>query len=225
MPDYYIEKLAGARLKKCYEIASPRVKKYLKAEVNFVLGTIRPGDVVLDLGCGYGRVIPRLARKAGFVVGIDNSHPSLLLGKHFLRGVRNAALVEADAAEPAFSENSFDAVIAIQNGISAFGIDRQKLVRESVRVAKPGGTVLFSTYSEKFWTQRLRWFERQAAEGLLGEIDHARTGQGVIVCKDGFRATTVRPEEFRDLAGRLSLECRLVEVDESSLFCLIKKPG
>jgi ubiquinone/menaquinone biosynthesis C-methylase UbiE len=225
MPDYYVEKLAGARLKKCYEIASARVKEYLKAEVDFVLDKIRPGDVVLDLGCGYGRVIPRLARKAGYVVGIDTSHCSLLLGKRLLRGVRNAALVEADAANLGFSENSFDTVIVIQNGISAFGVDHERLIQQSVSVAKPGGAVLLSTYSEKFWKQRLEWFERQAAAGLLGEIDYERTGRGVIVCKDGFKATTVRPQEFCGLAGRLNLECRLVEVDESSLFCVIEKPG
>ncbi len=223
MESYYIEKLAGERLKKCYEIASPRVRQYLKAEVDFVLGSVGPADLVLDLGCGYGRVIPQLARRAGFVTGIDNSHSSLLVAKEFLRDIPNLQLLEMDAVNLAFLDNSFDVVICIQNGISAFQVDSRQLIRQSLRVAKSGSPVLFSTYSEEFWPHRLEWFKRQAEEGLLGEIDYQKTGNGVIVCKDGFKATTVSPKDFLALAAGLDVELQLIEVDESSLFCKMKK--
>ncbi len=82
---------------------------------------------------------------------------------------------------------------------------------------------LFSTYSEKFWPQRLEWFELQAEVGLLGEIDRQRTGNGVIVCRDGFTATTFTPDRFRSLAAGLSAAITLSEVDGSSLFCILRK--
>ncbi len=224
MKEYYAEKLAAERLKKCYEIASPRVKIYLKAEVDFVLSKIRPGDHLLDLGCGYARVIPQLASRAEFVVGIDNSHPSLLLGKEFLRDVQNGLLIEMDAARLAFLDNSFDVVICIQNGISAFRVDERLLIQESVRVVKQGGHVFFSTYSEKFWEHRLEWFKSQSEAALIGEMDYENTGDGVIACKDGFRATTVNPEQFLDLTAPLNVSVQIIEVDESSLFFEIEKP-
>jgi len=68
----------------------------------------------------------------------------------------------------------------------------------------------------------LEWFQLQSDAGLLGEIDVEKTGDGVIVCKDGFRATTVGPEEFLSLTSDLYAETKIVEVDESSLFCEIK---
>jgi 2-polyprenyl-6-hydroxyphenyl methylase/3-demethylubiquinone-9 3-methyltransferase len=80
---------------------------------------------------------------------------------------------------------------------------------------------LFSTYAERFWDDRLEWFELQAQAGLLGEIDYDKTGDGVIACKDGFTATTVRPSAFLSLTRGLGAEVRLVEIDESSLFCEI----
>ena len=86
-------------------------------------------------------------------------------------------------------------------------------------MTRPGGMILFSTYSEKFWEHRLEWFRRQADAGLLGEIDWAKTGQGVIVCKDGFTATTVSPRQFYSLLTGLNVEATIVEVDDSSLFC------
>ena len=59
MPGYYAEKLSADRLRLCYEIASPRIKRYLTAELDFVLDKLKSTHVVLELGCGYGRVLQR----------------------------------------------------------------------------------------------------------------------------------------------------------------------
>ena len=224
MASYYEEKLAAERLKQCYEIAPPRVQQYLEAEVAHVLEKIHTGDTVLELGCGYGRILPSLAQKAGTVIGIDTSLASLAMANQMLVNVSNYHLVDMDAVQLAFHDRVFDCVICIQNGISAFHVDQQALIRESVRVTKPGGMVMFSSYSDKFWEERVRWFHIQAEAGLLGEIDNERTGDGLIVCKDGFTATTVRLGEFLALTSGLNLEVRIVEVDESSLFCEMTLP-
>jgi len=218
MTGYYYDKLSAERLKRCYEIAPPRVCQYLKAEENHVLEKIRPGDIVLELGCGYGRILPQLAQKAGGVIGIDNSIASLLLGQEMFGGISNCHLLCMDAVRLAFHDRIFDCVVCIQNGISAFHVNQQDLVKESLRVTKPGGTVLFSSYSDRFWEDRLHWFQLQSEAGLVGEIDHEKTRDGVIVCKDGFTATTVQPRQFRSLTAELDVDTRIVEVDESSLF-------
>jgi 2-polyprenyl-6-hydroxyphenyl methylase/3-demethylubiquinone-9 3-methyltransferase len=223
MCGYYNEKLAAERLRKCYEIAPHRVRQYLEAEVAHVLTRIRPNDVLLELGCGYGRIIPQLSKKARLLIGIDSSHQSLLLGQEMLKGVENCFLLAMNAVELGFGADLFDAVVCIQNGISAFGVDEKDLIAESIRVTKQGGVALFSTYSPKFWKERLEWFKLQSEAGLLGEIDDEKTGDGVIVCKDGFKAKTVSAERFLSLTSDLNCDVRLVEVDESSLFCEIYK--
>jgi 2-polyprenyl-6-hydroxyphenyl methylase/3-demethylubiquinone-9 3-methyltransferase len=223
MEGYYKEKLSAKRLKRCYDIASPRVQQYFECELNHVLSKINPGDRVLDLGCGYGRIMPELARKAGMVVGIDNSHAGLVMAREILYGIPNCLLAEMNAVQQGFAENTFDVTVCIQNGISAFHVDQKELIKESIRVTRPGGIVLFSSYSDKFWQYRLEWFYRQAGEGLLGEIDPEKTGNGVIVCKDGFTATTVGPSGFNELTDNLHVKVCVVEVDESSVFCEIEK--
>jgi SAM-dependent methyltransferase len=223
MNDYYAEKLSADRLKRVYEIAPPRVQQYLTAEVNHVLKNINSGDIVLDLGCGYGRIIPSLSMWARSVVGIDISFSSLLTGKEMLSEISNYNLLQMDALHLGFCDNSFDVVVCIQNGISAFHVDQKELIKESIRVAKLGAMILFSSYSEKFWAHRLEWFRRQSEEGLLGEIDYEKTHDGVIVCKDGFTATTVSPDQFLSLLSGLNVETKITEVDESSLFCEMKK--
>jgi len=221
---YYDRILSADRLKRCYEIAPARVQQYFEAELNHVLKIIRRKDFVLDLGCGYGRIIPALAKNAKFVYGIDTSLSSLVLGKEMLRGLSNVMLQKMDAVDLTFDDKAFDVVLCLQNGISAFHVDQKELIRESIRVTKPGGRIFFSGYSEKFWSHRLEWFILQSKEGLLGEIDFDKTRDGVIVCRDGFSATTVSPERFRMLtAGLRNVEVKIEEVDESCIFCEIKR--
>ena len=222
MSNYYSQKLTAERLRLCYEVAPPRVKRYLEAEIAFVLERLPPSSLVLELGCGYGRVLRRLAAKSKTVVGIDTSLASLTLARETMGNGKEYHLVRMDAADLGFRDGQFDAVVCIQNGISAFKVDQRKLIREAVRVARSGGRVLFSSYAERFWEARLDWFEIQAEHGLIGEIDYGATGDGVIVGKDGFRATTVGPDEFRTLTSHLSVTPRIVEVDSSSIFCEIQ---
>ena len=179
---------------------------------------------MLELGCGYGRILSRLSTETETAVGIDSSLASLELGAEFLREKRHCRLLQMDAAVLAFKDRTFDLVACLQNGLSAFKVDPAALFRECLRVTKPGGRVIFSSYSERFWSHRLEWFAQQAEEGLLGEIDRKATGNGVIVCKDGFRATTFREEDFIGLASRFSVEPVIAEVDGSSLFCEIVIP-
>ncbi len=219
---YYPERLAAERLQKVYEIASPRVRRYLDAEIDFVIESIQPGDKVLELGCGYGRVLVRLAAAAGRVFGIDTSLASLQLADRI--GAHNFHLALMNAVQTSFKSNCFDVTVCIQNGISAFKVDRRSLLLEAARITRAGGKVLFSSYAANFWPHRLDWFRAQAACGLVGEIDEAATGDGVIVCKDGFRATTIGPEEFRSLAAAVDMAPAITIVDDSSVFCDITAP-
>jgi ubiquinone/menaquinone biosynthesis C-methylase UbiE len=195
------------------------VRQYLDAEIRFVLDRLEPGDAVLELGCGYGRVALELTKVAGHVVGIDTSVESLTLAAKMAEAGSTCEFAEMDALDLQFPDEEFDAVVCIQNGICAFGVDPLRLLAEALRVTRPGGRALFSSYSDRFWKHRLRWFELQAERGLVGEIDRGATGDGVIVCKDGFRAGAMSPEGFESLCARAGIVPTITEVDGSSVFC------
>jgi hypothetical protein len=44
MPSHYAENLAGHRLRRCYELATPRIVQYLRAEIDHVRSRLAPGD-------------------------------------------------------------------------------------------------------------------------------------------------------------------------------------
>lgn len=221
MSDYYSEKLSAERLMRVYELAPPEVRRYLAAEIEFLRQRIHATGCVLELGCGYGRVLKELAPRAVTAVGIDTSFASLQMARGFLNGCGNCRLLQMNAVALGFKPRQFDLVACIQNGISAFQVDQAVLISQAVAVTRPGGRVLFSSYSDRFWQYRLEWFRIQAAHGLVGEIDEKATANGVIVCKDGFRATTVGPAEFETLTAALNLSADIIEVAESAIFCEI----
>jgi ubiquinone/menaquinone biosynthesis C-methylase UbiE len=220
---YYKEKLSANKLLRCYEIASPRIKQYLNAEIHFVISNLRGADLVLELGCGYGRAMNAVSPFVSRVVGNDTSKGSLELARSYMESCKNCAVFLMDASQLSFRSCVFDALFCIQNGLPAFGIDKKRLIAESTRVTKDNGIILFSSYSPKIWEARLEWFREQSRFGLIGEIDEEKTRDGTIVCRDGFRATTVSGDQFVELFDEFGLTVSVIEVDESSVFCKVIK--
>jgi SAM-dependent methyltransferase len=220
---YYKDKLSAGKLLKCYEVATPRIRQYLEAEIRFVISNICDTNLVLELGCGYGRVMRAVSPFVSMIFGVDISRASLELAKSYMKPFRNHRIFQMDASSTAFRPGIFDGVFCIQNGISAFGVNKKNLIAEAVRLTEPHGAILFSSYSPKIWQERLEWFRKQSQLGLLGEIDEERTCEGTIMCKDGFTATTVSGNQFAELCNGLGLEASIIEIDESSIFCKVIK--
>lgn len=222
MPNYYSEHLNANNLLRCYEVAPVRVKQFLEAEIGFVLSRTDTDSVILDLGCGYGRVAVRLAEKARQVTGIDISSDNIKLAEKCF-SLPNIRYHVMDAIALDFPDDTFDLTLCIQNGISAFRVNPEALIREALRVTRKGGLLLFSSYSDKFWNDRLHWFHIQSKEGLIGEIDDDLTKNGIIVCRDGFRAVTCSGSEFLELASKFNIAAKIHEVDASTVFCEMRK--
>ncbi len=223
MGQYYRKSLSAERLKRCYDIAPERTIQYLEAEIDHVIQQLDSNDTVLELGCGYGRVLERLSERCRYLVGIDISPDSVSMAQDLMQEKMDIDVLLMDAAFQGFQSEQFDVVLCIQNGLSAFKIEPIRLIEETMRVTKKGGMCLFSSYSDKFWNDRLEWFVRQSEAGLLGEIDFSATKDGTIICKDGFKSSTFNEEDFLRFSKQLSLDSVIVEVDDSSVFWEVRK--
>jgi SAM-dependent methyltransferase len=103
MPSYYTDRLAAERLRACYDLAPPRTRAYLEAEIEFVLRRTRPSMVVLELGCGDGRVLGRLLPSVHVAFGIDTSLASLRMAFEFMGNKPSLRLAWMDAIYMGFS--------------------------------------------------------------------------------------------------------------------------
>ena len=111
------------------------------------LAAPRPGDQVLDAGCGAGAITIRCARAVspgGRVTGIDLSEGMLrrTAAEAAARGFGNVITRRGDASRPPFAPASFDAVLA--SLVLYLLPDAGIALRNWLEVLKPGGTLGFS---------------------------------------------------------------------------------
>ncbi|MCF3131430.1 class I SAM-dependent methyltransferase [Streptomyces olivochromogenes] len=102
---------------------------------------LRPGDRVLDAGCGTGRALPPLRAAvgpAGVVVGVDLT-PEMLRAAVRAGRDRDGRLLLADVAALPLRSESFDAVFGA--GLIAHLPRPSENLRELARVVRPGGTL------------------------------------------------------------------------------------
>lgn len=104
---------------------------------------IHKDSYVLDVGCGVGVTPCYISRKFGCrVMGVDISERMVERSRERVEREKLSGRVEirvADAQDLPFEDNLFDAVMT--ESVTAFPEDKQKVVNEYARVAKPGGFV------------------------------------------------------------------------------------
>ena len=113
---------------------------------------LRPGQRVLDAGCGPGRFTIELAGIGARPVALDTSPLQLRMARDHCRqaGVEEAveAFVEGDILDlSAFEDESFDAVVCFGGPLSYVLEKRHLAAAELVRVTRPGGRLLVSAMS------------------------------------------------------------------------------
>lgn len=220
--NYYAQNLNAQKLYQVYQTKYSRVTQYFESEISFVRNYLQGTERVLELGAGYGRIVKELAPDCKSIVGIDISKDNVEFGKEYLSNTPNAKLMVMDAHNLHFQE-LFDVALCLQNGLSAMKVEPIEFVKKIMDLLSNGGKAFFSSYSAKFWDHRLAWFQEQSEKGLLDEIDIEKTKDGIIICKDGFRATTHSPEDMDRIGKASGFAYEVTEVDKSSVFLIVTK--
>lgn len=103
---------------------------------------IKRSEVCLDLGCGTGDLMRRLADRSRLVVGIDLSLTMVLAAKKRLRRRSRCELVRADAEYLPFRQHSFQTFFAITVVLEHLGVPGA--VEEANRTLSRGGVAVFT---------------------------------------------------------------------------------
>jgi 2-polyprenyl-3-methyl-5-hydroxy-6-metoxy-1,4-benzoquinol methylase len=120
---------------------------------DFFVDRVRPGEQVLDVGCGKGELAYDLATRAGAdVTGIDVSAAALDFARERFRSER-ITLIQADAFEWEPPE-PFHAVVL--SNVLEHVADRVELLRRLVRLSDPDRLLIRVPVLERDWLVGLR---------------------------------------------------------------------
>ncbi len=112
----------------------------------FELMDLRPGQSVLDVGCGTGVMLPALAEAvgaAGSVTGLDHAEAFLARAHQRLREAgldERVRLVQGDAMALPFADGTFD--VTHSERVLMHLPEADAAIREMARVTRPGGRVV-----------------------------------------------------------------------------------
>ncbi|MGA2902633.1 MAG: methyltransferase domain-containing protein [Candidatus Korobacteraceae bacterium] len=124
---------------------------------------LKPGERVLDLGCGAGwasRLLAQLVaggERTGQVVGLDVSDEMIRRARANSTEYANLLFVVGSALQIPWEENFFDKVLSVES-LYYYG-DQDRALAELFRVMEPKGElfILINLYKDNPYT--LRWVE------------------------------------------------------------------
>jgi SAM-dependent methyltransferase len=205
--------LGGAYLRYSFTQGTDQEVAFLVDELG-----LRPGDRVLDVGCGPGRHAHALARRGLEVVGVDISER--FVGLAARDAPPGTTFVRADARslqdQPGF-ESAFDVAISLCQG--AFGLaggpgaplDADGEVLAGIaRALRPGGRTAVSAFSAYF---QVRYLEDHDAFDAEAGVNHERTSvrdETGVEAEVDLWTTCFTPRELRLLATAAGLTPRAV---------------
>jgi len=129
------------------------VKKF---ETQLILDQLKPkpGEIILDAGCGTGVFTIDILLSGSQVVGLDISLPMLIQAVKKLKGLP-FQMILADILNLPFPGNSFDKVISVT--ALEFIEDAKGAVEELFRVTQKGGSIVVATLNSLSpWASRRR---------------------------------------------------------------------
>jgi ubiquinone/menaquinone biosynthesis C-methylase UbiE len=116
------------------------LRKFFSARI-----PVSEGDSVLDMCTGTGTLLRYLQQRVGakgLIVGVDFSLGMLEVCRTKTSAYTNIEILASDVAYLPFQDNSFDAVTCSHAFYELKGETRQRMLKESVRILKPGRSFL-----------------------------------------------------------------------------------
>src|ERR1019366_249730 len=193
---------------------------------------LRPGERILDLGCGSGWATRLLARMVGEgpqgfgqVVGVDISDEMIRQARAASKEFDNVMFVVGSAAQIPWEENFFDKVLSVESFY--YYPDQDRALMELFRVMAPRGRVfiLINLYKDNSYS--LQWIDklnvpvqvRSAAEYV--ELLKKHAFEDVQACR--IPDDTPSPDDYKTKSFNTLEDLRAFK-REGALLLMASKP-
>jgi ubiquinone/menaquinone biosynthesis C-methylase UbiE len=179
-----------------WETPSGRRRADRRAAIFIEEGRLAPGCKALELGCGTGVFLEKVAGSGAEIHGLDLSEDLLAKARARLHAFPNVTLHEGNAERSPFPAEHFDTVY----GSSVLHhLDLDAALREAARVLRPGGRLVF-TEPNILNPQVVVMFKLGLTKNYFGvspdEMAFSRFRAQRALANAGFREFSVTPFDF-----------------------------
>jgi ubiquinone/menaquinone biosynthesis C-methylase UbiE len=171
---------------------------------------IQSNATILDIGCGGGRTIQKLAAIAlnGMVYGVDHSETSVTASQNTNQASIKSGHVEIRSGSVShlpFADQMFDLATAVETHF--YWPDLRADLREILRVLKPGGTLVIIA---------------EVYKG--GKYDHVAQKFAELMQRTGFSYANLTVAEHRELFVNAGLtDVQVFEKYDKGWICAVGK--
>ena len=170
-----------SKLEKYYE--DPKELSYKKA--NIIAGKVKPGQCILDIGCGSGEFLFKLKNKFINLYGQDTSSSAIEWAKQKNKDFKNILFFEGELKNCKFEDIFFDCCLCLD--VLEHVEDPMSVLVEIKRVLKKDGQLIVSMPN---------WFDIIVSKVLkLNRLHlhaHAPWGWKNMIRKSGFKVCSYR---------------------------------
>ncbi|MBN4072516.1 class I SAM-dependent methyltransferase [Crocinitomix catalasitica] len=141
-----------------------RKPEFMDASVTWICNQISPKSKVLDLGCGPGLYVERIAKYGHICKGIDFSKSSIDYAKE------NTANPETEYTEgdylTAHFGSDYDLVILLSCDFGVFSFEEQGFLLDKIFAClKEGGLFIFDAFTRKFFDEFKEEYQKSEESG------------------------------------------------------------
>jgi SAM-dependent methyltransferase len=165
---------------------------------------LRPGERVLDMGCGAGRHAFEMYRRGADVIALDHDPDELATVGEWFAAMREEGSVpagaeadvkEGDALDLPFADGEFDRIVAAE--VLEHIPDDAAAIAELVRVLRPGGTIAVTV--PRWLPERICWALSDQYHEVEGGHVRIYTGSELVARLEGAGLTLLGRDHVHGL--------------------------
>jgi SAM-dependent methyltransferase len=179
-------------------------RAFMWRDLGFVTDLVKPGDRVLDFGCGNGRLAGFMERVFREYFGVDVSQKLIDMAEKKYNE-KNIKFLKIDPLvdKLTFADNSFDIIFSIAVFHHLPGKEyRLRVAKELYRVLRPGGKLVVSVWN--LWQRRFWKYHWQELLRKLGKSGKSSLNWGDL--KIPFKAGDKVFERYHHAFGKRELK-------------------
>lgn len=138
---------------------TPAYKELFDAEHRYLINNIPSNSKVLDIGCGEGRNMKSILEITPNVYGVDNDAKAVIDAKRNFEDINTVEIFQGEATNLPFEDKTFDVVTFLMI-LPNLNNDKEKALKEALRVLKDDGFVILSTFAETAFEERMKIYKQ-----------------------------------------------------------------